>query len=192
MDRLLPHAGKGKRFLDVGCGTGHWSAYFARRGFEVTGVDVAEQMIQVARGKNMSGSHFEVADADNLPFADEQFDVAAAVTVIEFATHPTRLLAEMARCVKKPAGTVIIGVLNALAPCNQARSARGGSVYAFAHFLSPQETQDLLSPFGQVEMDIAGFVPDTNALLALSPVVERFCRLLRSQRGAFIAAKVEL
>ena len=192
MDRLLPDAGKGKRLLDVGCGTGHWSAYFARKGFDVTGVDISEQMIRVAQAKDNFGGRFQVADAQNLPFADDQFDVAAAVTVIEFAAHPTRLLAEMARCVKKRTGTLVIGTLNALAPYNQARRTQHRSVYASAHLLSPQETQDLLSPFGQVDMRIVAFVCETDCLLPLSPVVERLGRFLDSQRGAFIAARVRL
>jgi len=192
LGRLLPDAGQGKRLLDVGCGTGHWSAYFARRGFEVTGIDISEQMIEVARGKNISGSRFEVADAENLPFADNQFDVATAVTVIEFAAHPTRLVAEMARCVKKRTGTLILGALNALSPCNQARRAQHGNVYGSARLLSPQETQDLLSRFGQVDIQIAGFVPETDSLLLLSPFVEYLCRSLRSEHGAFITARVRL
>lgn len=172
MDTLLSDAGKGKRLLDIGCGTGHWSAYFARKGFDVTGVDISEQMIEVARGKNISSSRFHVADAQNLPFADNQFDVAAAITVIEFAAHPTRLLAEMARCVKKRTGTLVIGALNALAPYNQIRRAQRGSVYASAHLLSPQETQDLLSQFGEVDMRIVGFVSGKDWLLPMSPLLE--------------------
>ena len=192
MDRLLPDASKGKRLLDIGCGTGHWSVYFARRGFDVTGVDISERMIRVARAKDNFGSRFQVADAQNLPFADDQFDVAAAVTVIEFATHPKRVVAEMARCVKKRTGTLAIGALNALAPYNQARRAQQGSAYACAHLLSPQETQDLLSRFGRVDMRIVGFVSGKNSLLPVSPLLERFGRLLDSQRGAFIAARVRL
>ncbi len=192
MDRFLPDAGKGKTLLDIGCGTGHWSAYFARKGFDVAGVDISEQMIEVARAKGICGSRFQVADAQNLPFADNQFDVAVAVTVIEFAAHPTRLLAEMARCVKKRTGTLVIGALNALSPYNQARRAQHGNVYASAHFFSPQETQDLLSQFGQVDMRIVGFVSGKDRLLPLSPLLERFGRLLDSQRGAFIAARVKL
>jgi len=192
IDRLLPDAGKGKALLDVGCGTGHWSAYFARKGFDVTGVDISEQMIEVARAKGICGSRFQVADAQNLPFADNQFDVASAVTAIEFATHPTRLLAEMARCVKKQTGTLVIGTLNALAPYNKARSAQRGNVYASARLTSPQETEDLLSRFGRVDMRIVGFASGKDWLLPVSPFLERFGRFLDSQRGAFIAARVEL
>jgi len=189
MDRLLPDAGKDKILLDVGCGTGHWSAYFARKGFDVTGVDISEQMIEVARGK---GSRFQVADAQNLPFADHQFDVVAAITALEFTAHPKRMLSEMARCVKKPKGTLIVGTLNALSLCNQAKKARRGSVYASADFLRPHGLEKLMSQFGKVDIRIVGFVPKAEWLLPLSPLLERLGRFLGSQHGAFIAARVQL
>lgn len=192
MDRLLPDPSKGKTLLDVGCGTGHWSAYVARKGFDVTGVDISEQMIEVAQAKGTCGTRFQVADAQNLPFADDQFDVAAAVTVIAFATHPRRLVADMVRCTRKRTGTLVVGTLNALSPYNQARRARHGSLYACAHLHSPRETQDLLSQFGRVDVQIVGFVSGRDWLLPVSPLLERCGRLLDSQRGAFIAARVKL
>ena len=35
INRYLPQNGKGKKLLEVGCGTGHWSRFFCKRGFEV-------------------------------------------------------------------------------------------------------------------------------------------------------------
>lgn len=192
LDRLLPDASKGNRLLDVGCGTGHWSAYFAGKGFDVTGIDPSEQMVRIARGKNMAASRFLVADGENLPFSDHQFDVATAITSLEFTIHAKRVLSEMARCVKKPKGTLIVGMLNTLSSSNQAKKARPESVYASADFLPPDGVKKLMSQFGKVDIRIVGFVPKAEWLLPLSPVVEYLCRLLGSQQGAFIAAKVEL
>ncbi len=192
LERLLPEASEGNRLLDVGCGTGHWSACFAGKGFDVTGIDLSTQMIRIAQGKNIAGNRFLVADGENLPFADNQFDVATVVTALEFMVHPKRVLSEMARCLKKPKGTLIVGMLNALSPSNQAKKARPGSVYASADFLSPPGVQKLMSQFGKVDIRIVGFVPKTEWLLPLSPVVEYLCRLLGSKQGAFIAGRVEL
>ena len=49
-----------------------------------------------------------------------------------------------------------------------------------------------MSPFGNVDFRIVGFVPEANWLLPLSPVVEYLCRFLKKEEGAFIAAKVKL
>lgn len=189
---LLPRDCNGRALLDVGCRTGHWSAYFAGRRFNVTGVDISEAMLCVARTKQIADSRFEVANAENLLFADNQFDVVAAITALEFTAHPKRMLLEIARCVKKPKGTLIVGMLNTLSPSNQAKKARPESVYASADFLPPHGVEELISQFGKVDIRIVGFVPKAEWLLPLSPVVEYLCRFLGSKRGAFIAAKVEL
>jgi len=68
------------RLLDVGCGTEHWSRFFADLGFEVTGIDCSEEMIRVARGKGIQNARFEVADASDLMFKDGAFDMVVAVT----------------------------------------------------------------------------------------------------------------
>lgn len=192
LDRLLPDPSRGSSLLDVGCGTGHWSQYFADRGFDVTGIDLSEQMIQIAGAKDLAGNCFLVADAENLPFADSQFDVAAAITMLEFAAHPNKVLAEMARCVRTRGGTLIVGALNALSPCNQQRKKRHSSVYASATLFSPRQLEDLLSQLGNVRILTAGFVPTTDWLLPLSPLVECSSRSIWKKRGAFIAARVAL
>ena len=62
---------------DVGCGTGALCAVLAAKGFEVTGVDPAEKMLDVARKKVTSPSaEFVVGDAiKGLPFEDKSFDM---------------------------------------------------------------------------------------------------------------------
>jgi SAM-dependent methyltransferase len=49
-----------KKILDLACGTGHHSIYFAKSGYEVTGVDKSEEMIRIARGnaKDIRGVKF--------------------------------------------------------------------------------------------------------------------------------------
>lgn len=66
----------GRRLLDVGCGTGLSSLAFHRRGFDVTGCDVASEMLEVARSKKESDAvEFTVADMRRLPDELGLFDV---------------------------------------------------------------------------------------------------------------------
>jgi ubiquinone/menaquinone biosynthesis C-methylase UbiE len=192
IERLLPPAPDGGRLLEVGCGTGHWSRYFVSRGFEVTGLDISQRMIAVARQKNIASATFEVADAERLPFADETFDVAAAITSLEFMGDAARAVAEMARCAKKMGGTLIVGALNRLSPYNLGKQRNASSMYASAMLFSPADLKNLLKPFGEPVVHVAGYVPRQESLLRLSPVCEWIGHLTGTAHGAFLAAKVTL
>lgn len=192
IDRLLPSTSDGGKLLEIGCGTGHFSAHFAGKGFDVTGVDISEPMIAEARGKNIRNGGFQVADAEHLPFVDETFDVAAALTVLEFVSDPARVVSEMVRCTRKPGGMLILGVLNRLSIHNQMRKRRTASLHASANLFSPDDLRDLLQPFGAPVIRVAGFVPRKHTLIWLSPLLEWIGRLTGDQRGAFLAARVGL
>lgn len=74
----------GPRILDVATGTGKQAFAFAKKGYEIVGIDLAEAMLEVAAKKNKYGSaRFEVADATNLPFEENSFDVSC----VSFALH---------------------------------------------------------------------------------------------------------
>lgn len=81
-------AGPGVTVLDVCTGTGEIALRCARRGAEVTGVDITPEMLakgmsKAARSEKTRGVRFEVMDARSLDFPDKSFDVA----VISFALH---------------------------------------------------------------------------------------------------------
>jgi len=192
IDKLLADIAGHGRLLEIGCGTGHWSWYFSDKGFEVTGVDMSEKMIDVARQKNMPNSHFEVADGRNLPFEDAGFDAAAAITVLEFSPEPERIIAEMIRCVRKKNGVLIIAVLNALNAYNQTKQNTQGSVYASANLFSPQQIYKMLSEHGNTQLLTTGFIPEKDWLIKISSIGERLGQFIRPRRGAFIAARVDL
>lgn len=68
---------KVKKILDLACGTGHHSIFFAESGYEVTGVDKSREMIQIARrnSKGVSGVKFLTADFLNVyPKIKDRFD----------------------------------------------------------------------------------------------------------------------
>ncbi len=191
VDRLLAGVSKHSRLLEVGCGTGQWSRYFSDKGFDVTGIDISSEMIKIAKQKYIPSSHFEIADGRNLPFEDESFDGAAAITVLEFTTEPEKIVSEMVRCVKKK-GVIIIGVLNALNRYNQKRKNKPSGVYSSAHLFTPRQIQDLLGSYGIPKMRITGFVPEKDWMLGISTLWEHSGQLLRPQRGAFIVVRVDL
>ncbi|KIL41083.1 methyltransferase type 11 [Gordoniibacillus kamchatkensis] len=95
----------GCRILEVGCGTGRTSCYLAKLGYEVTALDLREDMLAKAR-RRASGEEVRVTflqgNVEELPLPDEQYDVVMAESVTIFA-DVSKALREYAR-VLRPGG----------------------------------------------------------------------------------------
>ncbi len=103
---------EGFHLLDVGCGTGSFARDVAPHvgaTGRVVGVDLSPALIDVARVRTASSAapiEFAVADALQLPFADETFDGCRVERVLQYLDDPRRALAEMMRVVK-PGGRIV-------------------------------------------------------------------------------------
>lgn len=88
----------GQAVLDVGCGPGVLTAELVRRvGAEaVAAVDPSEPFVEAARARH-PGVDVRLGAAEELPHADDAFDVALAQLVVHFMSDPVAGLAEMAR-----------------------------------------------------------------------------------------------
>ncbi|MBW4605279.1 MAG: class I SAM-dependent methyltransferase [Calothrix sp. FI2-JRJ7] len=101
--------------LDVGCGTGEFESLILRDNPKqhITGVDISEQMLLVAKNKFIANSnlypniYFQIARASSLPFANHSFDIIVSASAFHFFDDPVAALAEMKR-VLKPDGKVFI------------------------------------------------------------------------------------
>jgi len=189
---LLLKNNHGKKLLDVGCGTGHWSHFFSQLGFAVTGVDISPEMIRVADKKDIRRASFMAADAHNLPFEDGIFDVSAAITTLEFVRNPAGVIHEMARCTRHSNGKIIFGVLNCCAKINRKRKMKGNQPYSNARFFSPHQLRNMLEPYGEPKVFSTAFVPSINWMLFLAPLLNKIGRLLYMPTGTLIVGSVEL
>ena len=108
-------AGTGEA-LDVGCGAGQLLVELGRRGYAVSGCDVAPAMVTTSREAlaraGLDGTVTE-ADATRLPFEDGRFAVVTALGLIEYLARPAAGLAELAR-VLAPGGHLVVTSPNPL------------------------------------------------------------------------------
>jgi SAM-dependent methyltransferase len=98
----------GARVLDVGAGTGNASLPAAERGAAVTASDLAPELLEAGRRRaEAAGLELEwaEADAENLPFDDESFDVVMSAIGVMFAPHHQDAADELVR-VCRPGGTI--------------------------------------------------------------------------------------
>src|SRR5581483_6153114 len=105
---VLAHYPPGKG-LDVGCGTGVLAERLAGAGFEMTGVDPSEGMLDVMRRRTPAVQGI-TASGTSLPFDDETFDLVLTVAVMHHIADPAdvrQTVSEMVR-VAKPEGRILI------------------------------------------------------------------------------------
>ena len=96
----------GQRVLDVGCGPGALTRELVERvgAAAVSAVDPSEPFVEAARERH-PGVGVQLAAAEQLPFADAEFDAALAQLVVHFMADPVAGLREMGR-VTRPGGRV--------------------------------------------------------------------------------------
>ncbi len=103
LDELFAQADPAS-LLDVGCGEGVLVHRWAERlgGRRVVGIDLEEDSIQAGWAERTAPNlEYRVMLAEDLPFAENEFDVATAIEVLEHVPDPERTLAEMARCAER-------------------------------------------------------------------------------------------
>jgi len=86
--------------LDVGCGEGVLSARWAEQlgSGRVVGIDLEDPKLRAEwETRQRANLEFRAMSAEHLPFGDDEFDLAAAIEVLEHVPDPEQTLAEMVR-----------------------------------------------------------------------------------------------
>ena len=101
---------RGLRVLEIGCGLGTDGAQFAKAGADYTGVDLTEAAVELARKHfelfNLRGT-FQTADAENLDFKDDSFDLVYSHGVLHHTPDTARAVHEIHR-VLRPGGRAVV------------------------------------------------------------------------------------
>jgi ubiquinone/menaquinone biosynthesis C-methylase UbiE len=136
---LLSPLQKGS-LLEVGCGTGYFTAWLAELGFAVVGLDRSLPMLKAAR-QRYTEIPFLLGSGESLPFLTHSFGVVAFLTSLEFIACPKIALREASRVAKK---AIMLGVINRGSPYLLYRRLRKRSPYHQARLYSIAELKDLL------------------------------------------------
>ncbi len=194
-ETLLDEAGvgAGTRLLDIACGSGYAAALAAARGAEVTGVDIAPALLEIARERTPSGTFIE-GEMDALPLPDARFDVVTSVNGFQFALDPPTAFAEATR-VLKPRGKL------AAATFAEPERNEGTALHLAMKALVDEPADDgyvpyaLSTPDGLVRAlkDTAGLRLDTSGEVALAwtyPDADTTVRALLASAGGARATRV--
>ncbi|BCN24474.1 malonyl-ACP O-methyltransferase BioC [Vibrio alfacsensis] len=98
----LPSDLSNKRILDLGCGTGYFSHLLRERGAEVVCADISQAMLDKAKQRcGEERMHYELADAENLPFDDDSFDYVFSSLALQWCVDLSSPLREIRRVLKE-------------------------------------------------------------------------------------------
>jgi ubiquinone/menaquinone biosynthesis C-methylase UbiE len=149
----------GQRLIEVGCGIGTDLVRFARGGARVTGIDLAQTAIDLAR-KNfemngVTAEELRVGNGEALPYGDAVFDAVYGHGVVQYTANAPQLIRECHR-VLKPGGTAIFMVYNRVSWLNALSKVMK---VALEHEDAPvlkkysiAEFRDLLKPFAETRI----------------------------------------
>ncbi len=160
------------RVADVGCGGGLLSEAVARAGARVTGIDLGDKVIEIAR-LHLHESRLETPNLDvdyrvqssaELAAAEpERFDAVCCMELIEHVPDPAALVQDLARMVK-PGGVVVMSTLNrtpaafgaAILGAEYITRMLPRGTHHYAQFLKPSELGRLMRHAGLELEDVSG------------------------------------
>jgi SAM-dependent methyltransferase len=152
-----------RRVLEIGPGPGELSERIQRElGVELVAMDISERMVELTRAR---GVDVRLGDAQELPFADETFDLVVAAWVLFHYAELDSGLAEIVR-VLRPGGR-LLAVTNSERHLEEARAHAGFSMVGRVAFSSENGEESLRRHFARVERtDVEGWVtfPDADAI----------------------------
>jgi ubiquinone/menaquinone biosynthesis C-methylase UbiE len=101
---------EGMRVLEVGCGTGANLSLYENAGCDVFGIDLSPAMLKVASRKLSERADLRLADAAEMPYADDSFDLVTSFLTLHEMPAATRaaVMAEMVRVVNRRGRLLLI------------------------------------------------------------------------------------
>ena len=161
----------GRQVLDIGCGGGILSESLAARGAQVTGIDLAERALKVARMHAMEaglGVNYELASAEQL--AAERpgsFDVVCCMEMLEHVPDPASVVRSAGRLVR-PGGWVFFSTINrnlksfalAIVGAEYLLGLLARGTHEYARFIRPSELAGWARSAGLDAVELRGLEPD--------------------------------
>ncbi|MCO6543839.1 MAG: methyltransferase domain-containing protein [Lactobacillus sp.] len=133
-----------QKILDVGCGTGNFTIKLAQQDCQVTGVDIAPNMLQQAQQKlqqqQQLTAQLKIMNVEKLSFLDNSFNAAFSMAAFEFINNIQSAYQEMWRVVQ-PGGHIVIGTIqkNGSWANFYESPACHGTAYEFSHFWTAEQ-----------------------------------------------------
>jgi len=153
---------KDQRILDVCCGTGNFCIKLAKMGCKVTGIDISEKMLKMAKEKIEIEKTLDIkilkGDCTTILLKNNYYDSIISMAGFEFIKSPKNAFSNLMKYLK-PYGSLTIGTIQKDSQWQKLYSSLKGSVYEHANFLSIDDIKNF---------DISSY-SDNNECLFIPP-----------------------
>lgn len=179
-----------KKVLDVGCGTGNFSIKLAKMGYDVTGVDISDEMLKIAKKKAKKerlNIEFYNMDIYDLSFPSNYFDAVFSMAAFEFIQYPEKAINELFRVTKK-GGDILVGTINRDSKWGElymTKKFRENTVFKYAYFKNLQDLKNL-KPKHLIDTGECLFIPPDTPEEHINMLKEK--ELSTTERGGYICA----
>jgi ubiquinone/menaquinone biosynthesis C-methylase UbiE len=129
---------KGKKVLDLGCGTGRHTIILKKRGARVWGLDLSPKMLEIAKTE-IKGVDFKVGTVYNLPYRSNFFDVVVAGLVVEYFKDIDKAFKEIHRVLKKD-GIFVFSITHPLLEISKHIKGRPHTFRKFGNYFKEGRT----------------------------------------------------
>ena len=144
----------GERILDVGCGSGNHLLTFGRLGLDGSGVDPSAAMLAQARERLGAGCCLRRAEAEELPFEDNEFHLVSLINTLEFVENPFEALREAGRVASRKVFIATMNSFSGFGAAARIRGLFGDPLFGSARPFNILELKRLVSrAYGNVRMD---------------------------------------
>jgi len=136
---------KDQKILDVCCGTGNFSVKLAKEDCDVTGIDISDKMLEIAKEKAKKEKctiEFIKDDCSLISLQDNHYDFIISMAGFEFIHDPIIAYKNLFKYLK-PGGDFIIGTIQKGSEWQKLYSSLKGTVYEYANFLTFDEIKNI-------------------------------------------------
>ncbi|MFO8086342.1 MAG: methyltransferase domain-containing protein [Bacteroidales bacterium] len=176
-----------KEALEIGAGTGHWSMFFSDHGFQITGIDLASEMLQKAIEKNVPGAIFMEMNAEHLMFPNEAVKNIFTIATVEFTNNKETFFDEAFRVLKRN-GCFLIGALNENSLIG--RTKEQDPVFKNADFFTEESLLRHLNRFGHATVEGCAVMTEEGKLLDFDDD-QSLTQEQKNKEGAFLVGFVK-
>ena len=176
-----------KEALELGCGTGHWSLFFSDNGFQITGIDLAKDMLNKAIEKDIPGTVFMEMNAEELMFPSESIKNIFTIATAEFTDDRQQFFDEAFRVLKR-GGYLLAGVLNENSTLGKTKDQ--DEVFKNATFFTPETLYRSLTRFGHAEIEGCALIDENGEILDY-PEDHNISQEKLNNEGAFLVGFVK-